>query len=430
MARTLPASAGGGTTPAGHATGSGPGVVSLELGVRRDGSKKSKITPAAAKAVRDVWITSLVPQSAKVVVLKNAKMQGLLSELQECVTESAAPKTLARYTTPWRQWIEFCVELGGIEPIPAPPLEFSLFLLDVARRSATSSNVKAAKSAASFFHKLAERPKPGLYPMVATTYASICRRMKSPEHIAEVKKNGVRTGKASVLGVVQIWKLATRFARHSCLVRRQCFVVFIVSVGGFFRAGELIDGALLMGDIVDLDQAKFGEERRQALLIFIETSKTDKERHGAWIPLPYGAQSVSLTPPAGLDCAGIDCVTPGLWLRRFLLSERRGADGNEPVFGMVAAATRKSSQSIRGGTSLSYSRYNEVLKEMGGDVGIPVENLSAHSGRATGATLAAERGVCDRLFKRFGRWTSDRAKDGYVHESIGQMLTVPSSLFG
>jgi hypothetical protein len=392
-------------------------------------TQKEKVSSKTAKVVKEVWITSLIPQSSRVVVMKNARVQGLLAELQACVMESAAPKTLSRYAAPWRQWMAFCVELGGIEPIPAPALEFSLFLLDVAKRSATSSNVKAAKSAASFFHKLAEKPKPGLYPMVITTYASICRRMKTPEHLAAVKAGGIRTGKASVLSTRQLWKLANRYSRHKCLIRRQSFVVFLVSVGGFFRAGELVDGALLMDDIVDLDRPEFGAEQRKVLLIFIETSKTDQERIGAWIPLPYGEQSIA-SPPEGFGGTEVDCITPGLWLRRFLLSERLGADGNEPVFGIVAAATKAEPQSIRKGTKLSYSRYNEVLKEMGGDIGIPVDNLSAHSGRATGATLAAERGICDRLFKRFGRWKSDRAKDGYVHESIKQMLAVPEALFG
>jgi hypothetical protein len=416
-ARVLPASVHGRSK--GTKAGAGTTAQTMSRGV----------STSTDRMVKDVWVASLLPQSVRVTVVRNARIQGLLQELQECVTESAAPATLSRYTTPWRQWMAFCEELGGMETIPAPPLEFSLFLLDVARRSATVANVKAAKSAASFFHKLAEQPPPGKYPMVMTTYASICRRMKSPEHRAMVEESGKRTGKAVVLTVVQLWKLAVTFSGHECLIRRQVFIVFLVSVGGFFRASELVGGALLMDDIVDLDRPEYGKEQRKVLLVFVETSKTDKERVGVWIPLPYGTQSMS-TVPAEFVGADTDCIIPGVWLRRFLLTERLGADGNEPVFGMVAAATGRTPQAIRRGTSLGYSRYNEVLKELGKTIGVPTSNLSSHSGRATGATFAAERGICDRLFKKFGRWRSDRAKDGYVHESMQQLLAVPDALFG
>lgn len=423
MSRALPASLSGATK--GRSAG-GKAAASASSPYLA-GALPKGVSARTAALVQDVWITALVPQAVRVKVLANARLQGLMAELQGCVTGSAAPKTLSRYATPWRQWLAFCEELGGMEAIPAPALEFSLFLLDVAGRSSTEANVKAAKSAASFFHKLAELPPPGKYPMVMTVYASICKRMRTPEHRLAVEASGARTGKACVLSATQIWQLAVEFAQHKDLIFRQAFVVFLVSVGGFFRSGELVAGALLMGDIVDMDRPEFGGEQRKVLLIFVEMSKTDKERNGAWVPLPYGTQSLVPVPDA-FRGSGVDCVTPGMWLRRFLLTERLGADPNEPVFGVVAAAARGAPQSIRAGSALSYSRYNEVLKMMGDKIGVPVANLSPHSGRATAATMAAERGVPDRLFKRFGRWKSDRAKDGYVHESVAQLLAVPSAM--
>jgi hypothetical protein len=38
--------------------------------------------------------------------------------------------------------------------------------------------------------------------------------------------------------------------------------------------------------------------------------------------------------------------------------------------------------------------------------------------RSGGATAAAAAGIDDRLFKKHGRWKSDKAKDGYVKENI------------
>ena len=55
-------------------------------------------------------------------------------------------------------------------------------------------------------------------------------------------------------------------------------------------------------------------------------------------------------------------------------------------------------------------------------------NFGLHSLRAGGATAAANAGICDRLFKKHGRWRSDSAKDGYVKEDLQQNLLVTKGL--
>ena len=37
-------------------------------------------------------------------------------------------------------------------------------------------------------------------------------------------------------------------------------------------------------------------------------------------------------------------------------------------------------------------------------------------------------GIDDRLFKKYGRWKSDKAKDGYVKENIDVRLSVSKNL--
>ena len=43
--------------------------------------------------------------------------------------------------------------------------------------------------------------------------------------------------------------------------------------------------------------------------------------------------------------------------------------------------------------------------------------IGTHSLRGGGATAAANAGVPDRLFKRYGLWASESAKDGHVQDS-------------
>jgi hypothetical protein len=51
-----------------------------------------------------------------------------------------------------------------------------------------------------------------------------------------------------------------------------------------------------------------------------------------------------------------------------------------------------------------------------------------HSLRAGGATLAANSGVLDRMFKRHGRWRSETAKDGYIKDTLEARLAVTKNL--
>ena len=51
-----------------------------------------------------------------------------------------------------------------------------------------------------------------------------------------------------------------------------------------------------------------------------------------------------------------------------------------------------------------------------------------HSLRAGGATAAANLGVNDRLFKKHGRWKSEKVKNGYIHENIEAKLIVTKDL--
>ena len=61
-------------------------------------------------------------------------------------------------------------------------------------------------------------------------------------------------------------------------------------------------------------------------------------------------------------------------------------------------------------------------------VGEDRSKYGVHSLRRGGATQAAIAGVDDRLFKKHGRWLSEKAKDIYVDETLEQKLSVSRSL--
>ena len=75
---------------------------------------------------------------------------------------------------------------------------------------------------------------------------------------------------------------------------------------------------------------------------------------------------------------------------------------------------------------LSYTRSREILLSTLEGIGLDKKKFGLHSLRSGGA--AATAGIDDRLFNKHGRWKSDKAKDGYVKESITDRLLVSKKL--
>jgi len=61
-------------------------------------------------------------------------------------------------------------------------------------------------------------------------------------------------------------------------------------------------------------------------------------------------------------------------------------------------------------------------------LGLNKKYFGLHSLRSGGATAAAAAKVEDRLFKKHGRWRTDKAKDGYVKENISERLSVTQNI--
>jgi hypothetical protein len=77
---------------------------------------------------------------------------------------------------------------------------------------------------------------------------------------------------------------------------------------------------------------------------------------------------------------------------------------------------------------LSYTRARELVLTAFESIGLDKKKFGLHSLRAGGASAAANAHVSDRLFKRHGRWKSEKAKDGYIKDNVASLLSVSKSL--
>ena len=98
----------------------------------------------------------------------------------------------------------------------------------------------------------------------------------------------------------------------------------------------------------------------------------------------------------------------------------------EFIFSPIYLSKSENVYKLRKSCQLSYTRSREMLLSALEGIGLDKTKFGLHSLRSGGATAAA--GIDDRLFKKHGRWKSDKAKDGYVKESITDRLLVSKNL--
>ena len=168
---------------------------------------------------------------------------------------------------------------------------------------------------------------------------------------------------------------------------------------GFLRFSEVI--VLRKGDI--LLEAHY-------IRVFVEKSKTDVYRDGRWVHIAKGLRHC----PVKVVLAYLEQCSAKLTTDSFLF---RGI------------AKSKRGQRLRAPNKyVCYSTMAKCLRKALTRVNESHGNFGTHSLRSGGASAAANAGVPDRLFKRHGRWKSDRAKDGYVKDNVSSLLSVTRAL--
>ena len=177
----------------------------------------------------------------------------------------------------------------------------------------------------------------------------------------------------------------------------------VLGYAGFFRFNEL----------VQLGRCDFQFED-SFMRIFVHRSKTDVYRDGAWVVI---AKTFRHT-----------CRY--LLVERYFVAASFSADSEEFIFRPLVFLRGTGAYKLRGSVPLSYTRAREIVLIISAfdSIGLPKQDYGLHSLRAGGASAAANARVPDGLFKRHGRWKSDKAKDGYIKNNVHSLLSVSLSL--
>ena len=184
------------------------------------------------------------------------------------------------------------------------------------------------------------------------------------------------------------------------LTNWRLITILAVSFMGFLRFGELSN--LKRSDFI---------LHNTHMSIFIKKSKTDIYRKGHWLHL--AKLNSNLCP---LD----------LTKRYFVLA---GIDEQCDKYIFSGIENTKNGHKLRKiDKPLSYTTVRGHVLNLLVNIGLDPKKFGLHSLRSEGASAAANLGVNNRLFKKHGRWKSDKVKNSYVHKDIESKLSVSRNL--
>ena len=304
---------------------------------------------------------------------------------------SRQDKTVRNYLQAFNKWKQWCSQYQEVEHLPAKSHYIALYLLEISKTSNTHAPVSLAYYAISWAHRSAGLNDPTKGDLPRMVKESACRGL------------GQGSNKKDPVSVKAITKIVNNFANvNADLMSLRLACIVILGFSAFLRFDEL--SRIKCCDVLFA---------KSYMKIFLEQSKTDVYRVGEWV---YVAKIQSNNCPVSIT-------------KRYLRKAGFGGYSEQFIFRGITRNKDKNKRKLKTSNKpISYSTVRSLILDSFKSVGEDISSLGTHSLRKGGATAAARSAVEDRLFKRHGRWKSERSKDKYVTEDIKQKLFLTRNL--
>ena len=315
--------------------------------------------------------------------LQDPTLQELAGKLPNTVL---ADSTTKKYLGAFRRWKSWAVQ-HQLPVLPAKEAHVALYLQHIGETVQSKSAAEEACNALAWIHSTAGLMSPVGSPLVKATLQGLQRMLARPVH-----KKAPATAR-------MLEQMVDDARQSGTLADMQLTTACLVAFAGFLRFSELIQ--LKTSDI---------SIREDAMVIKNPHSKTDQLRKGDEVIFARSGKA----------------TCPVTYLENYL--RRSGTSLQEQRFVFRPICKSKMGEHLRESGSISYTCLWEQFKSKIRKLGYNPTDFGLHSLRAGGATMAANVGVPDRLFKRHGRWKSEKAKGGYVDDSVERRLSVTRQL--
>lgn len=319
----------------------------------------------------------------------NSHLSGLACKLPQYCLSSRSDNTTKTYKYAFDAWTKWCV-FNNICSLPGSDIHVSLYLIENAEYAHSDSKINNIFYAISWAHKLAGLPDPCKSNLVISVREGALRLIghslskKEPITPDILKHIVLLYGKDNA---------NLKDLRVACMC--------LLSFSGFLRFSELAN--LKRNNIIFFDSH---------VKLHLEQSKTDIYREGKDVLI---SRTLNSTCPVNM-------------LQRYLISADISDNNTDYIFRGLVYCKSVDSYKLRKTGKLSYTSARDILLSALNNLGLDKTKYGLHSLRSGGATAAASANIEDRIFKKHGRWKSDRAKDGYVKENIQERLSVTKNL--
>lgn len=326
-----------------------------------------------------------------ILKFKQHPQLGVFVNLLPGVIKSAKSNaTNQKYDGYFKRFKVWCLQ-HNFQPLPASVATVSLFLTSLVQQRVSSSVLEAFYYSINWIHSQASCINPCEEKFLKLTLEGGKRILAKP------------VNKKEPITIDILLKLKEEYQKDpDNALKLRVFLMCLLGFSGFLRFSELSN--------IRLCDIKWKEAYIE---INIPKSKTDIYRRG----------NVVIIAKTGND------MCPIFWLKKYISLLQLNVSASDYLF---TAITYKKSlggfKVVNASKPLSYTRAREILLSALSNVGLDGSQFSLHSVRSGGATAASNNNVPDRLLKVHGRWASDKAKDGYIDDSIQKKLLVSMNL--
>lgn len=304
----------------------------------------------------------------KPVAKKQIQLKKYLEAARDFYAASSQSKqTRVSYASDWRQFINWAVP-NGFVPLPANPETVANYLVWMADHDKKITTIKRALVAISQAHKRSGHESPTNRGKVQETMKGIIRSIgseknrKTPVLVEDLQQLVETQSKEKLVGI-----------RNRALL--------LMGFAGAFRRSELVGL-----DVKDVRFVKSGLE------IIIRQSKTDQEKRGQKIGIPFG-KNESTCPVRALKA----------WLQASSIKD--------------GAIFRACSTKGKLGKRLSGIDVARILKKAALNCGLDPALYAGHSLRAGLATSAAKAGKAEHVIMKQTRHRSVAQLREYIRDA-------------
>ncbi len=284
-------------------------------------------------------------------------------ETRAAIKAGVAANTTRAYARQWTNFQAWCAGLGRIA-LPSTAQSLAEYTTLLCRADYAPSTIEQAVAAIRVAHRTAGHPGQPDTAAVELILAG---------HREARARDGKGTRQARVLDITEIRRMLTCCDLESLPGLRDR-VIIALGANLMSRRSELHQ--------IDLHDLEFTAE---GLLVYVRKSKTDQAARGRKVAVPSGVHAES--DPVRLTRAWVDALA-----------------GHEITGGPLLRACGRGGR-LQDSGRLTPEAVNHVVRRRARQADLPGwETVSAHSLRATGATLAAWNDVPAGVIAEHGGW--------------------------